>query len=94
MTKESLQNFRYTVSLLRKENLWIRCKFKIFQAKHHTEFRAKPGESGQPGELMKKIKKREFRVCSAANLRSSPREMLLGKGILKICSKFTGEHQC
>ena len=25
--------------------------------------------------------------------RSSPPEMFLGKGVLKICSKFTGEHQ-
>ena len=27
-----------------------------------------------------------------ANYRSSPPEVLLGKSILKICSKFTGEH--
>ena len=26
--------------------------------------------------------------------RSSPSEVLLGKGVLKICSKFTGEHPC
>ena len=25
---------------------------------------------------------------------SSPPEMLLGEGVLKICSKFTGEHPC
>ena len=27
-------------------------------------------------------------------IRSSPPEMFLGKGVLKICSKFTGEHPC
>ena len=26
--------------------------------------------------------------------RSSPSEVFLGKGVLKICSKFTGEHPC
>ena len=26
--------------------------------------------------------------------RDSPPEMFLGKGVLKICSKFTGEHPC
>ena len=31
MTKESLQNFRYTLLHLRQENLWFRCKFKIFK---------------------------------------------------------------
>ena len=93
MTKESLQNFRYTFYF---------CDRKIYDSDVNSKFssktpcrvQTKPGESGQPGELMKKIQKREFRVCSAANLRSSPREMLLGKGILKICSKFTGEHPC
>ena len=27
-------------------------------------------------------------------IRSSPSEVFLGKGFLKICSKFTGEHPC
>ena len=27
-------------------------------------------------------------------LRSSPSEVYLGKGVLKLCSKFTGEHSC
>ena len=26
--------------------------------------------------------------------RSSPSKVFLGKGVLKICSKFTGEHPC
>ena len=30
----------------------------------------------------------------AAMFRSSPPEVFLGKGLLKICSKFTGEHPC
>ena len=29
-----------------------------------------------------------------SDFRSSPPEMFLGKGVLKICSKFTGEHPC
>ena len=28
------------------------------------------------------------------NVRSSRSEVFLGKGVLKICSKFTGEHPC
>ena len=28
------------------------------------------------------------------NFRSSHSEVFLGKGVLKICSKFTGEHPC
>ena len=28
------------------------------------------------------------------SIRSSRPEMFLGKGVLKICSKFTGEHPC
>ena len=31
---------------------------------------------------------------SKAMDRSSPPELFLGKGVLKICSKFTGEHPC
>ena len=27
-------------------------------------------------------------------VRSSRTELFLGKGVLKICSKFTGEHPC
>ena len=26
--------------------------------------------------------------------RSSPSEVFLGKGVMEICSKFTGEHPC
>ena len=32
--------------------------------------------------------------CIAEILRSSRPEVVLGKGVLKICSKFTGEHPC
>ena len=37
-----------------------------------------------------------MRHCEWQNVlaRSSPPEVLLGKGVLKICSKFTGEHPC
>ena len=28
------------------------------------------------------------------NGRSRPSDVFLGKGVLKICSKFTGEHPC
>ena len=31
-------------------------------------------------------------ILSSSNVRSSPLEVLLQKGVLKICSKFTGEH--
>ena len=37
-----------------------------------------------------------FRVnlCYLELVRSSPPEVFSGKGVLKICSKFTGEHPC
>ena len=39
-----------------------------------------------------------FNVCSITRqnvlFRSSRSEVFLGKGVLKICSKFTGEHPC
>ena len=28
------------------------------------------------------------------NIRNTPQEVFLGKGVLKKCSKFTGEHPC
>ena len=37
----------------------------------------------------KKRQKREI-----GNVRSSPLEVFLGKGVLKICIKFTGENLC
>ena len=33
-------------------------------------------------------------ICKRRRSRSSPPKVLLGKGFLKICSKFTGEHPC
>ena len=33
-------------------------------------------------------------LISSASFRSSHPEAFLGKGVLKICSKFTGEHPC
>ena len=32
--------------------------------------------------------------CAYKALRSSHPEVFLGKGVQKICSKFTGEHPC
>ena len=37
-------------------------------------------------KMVKKLRHRYFR--------SSPPEEFSGKGVLKICSKFTGEHPC
>ena len=39
--------------------------------------------------LLPDIKGLKYLSC-----RSSPPEMFLGKGVLKICGKFTGEHPC
>ena len=36
--------------------------------------------------------RREFHRVGACESRSSHLEVFLGKGVLKICSKFTGEH--
>ena len=35
-----------------------------------------------------------IKPMSQLNSRSSPPEVFLGKGVLKICNKFTGEHRC
>ena len=32
--------------------------------------------------------------CTSSTARDSPPDVLLGKGVLKLCSKFTGEHPC
>ena len=47
------------------------------------------------------LEKRLWRKCFLVNFKSSLRtprcsrpEVLLGKGVLKICNKFTGEHPC
>ena len=37
---------------------------------------------------------KEFLQRFVLNLRSSPPEVFLGKGVLNICSKFTGKHPC
>ena len=43
-----------------------------------------------------KNKKKTFKNCLFTNIffRSSPLEVFLRKFVLKICSKFTGEHPC
>ena len=35
-----------------------------------------------------------IRFCFFRSFRSSHPKVFLGKGVLKICSKFTGEHPC
>ena len=35
-----------------------------------------------------------YNRCTISNNRSRHPEVFLGKGVLKICSKFTGEHPC
>ena len=37
---------------------------------------------------------KEFLQRFVLNLRSSPPEVFLGKGVLNICSKFIGKHPC
>ena len=48
--------------------------------------RVKPKASLKPGSKMK--------LVWNTSDRSSHPEMFLGNGVLKICSKFTGEHPC
>ena len=38
--------------------------------------------------------KKTFSTNEKLNIKSNHPEVYLGKGILKICSKFTGEHPC
>ena len=39
-----------------------------------------------------KTPKKQISVAVSSRNRSSPSELFLGKGVLKICSKFTGKH--
>ena len=41
-----------------------------------------------------KCDQNQSRIHCNSTVRSSPSEVFLGKGVLKICSKFTGEHPC
>ena len=45
-------------------------------------------------EIMQKQSYHILKLIKALNFRSNRPEVLLGKGVLKICSKFTGEHPC
>ena len=51
------------------------------------------GPGNTNGNLAKSVSKVGC-VRAPENDRSSPPEVFLGKGVLKICSKFTGEHPC
>ena len=44
--------------------------------------------------LPKQIEEMLIMVLSTFFFRNSHSEVFLGKGVLKICSKFTGEHPC
>ena len=44
--------------------------------------------------LLRKLLKIPLQKKESEIARSSPPEMFSGKGVLKICSKFTGEHPC
>ena len=48
----------------------------------------------QPKTLISKMIKYFYSLECPWYSRSSHPEVLLGKGVLKICSKFTGEHPC
>ena len=43
---------------------------------------------------LKSLREETFECLLFRTLRSSPPMVFLGKGVLKICSKFTGEHPC
>ena len=44
--------------------------------------------------IVNKQEQPKLQVFTSETFRSSHPEVFLGKGILKICSKFTGEHPC
>ena len=44
--------------------------------------------------ILKKINILVLGLSKVTTFRSSSSQVLLGKGVLKICSKFTGEHRC
>ena len=45
-------------------------------------------------KVAKSIVSRAMDALKGMNRSSPPPEVLLGKGVLEICSKFTGEHPC
>ena len=44
--------------------------------------------------ILRKINILVLGLSKVTTFRSSSSQVLLGKGVLKICSKFTGEHRC
>ena len=52
------------------------------------------GKISKVSGLLKSLAMTFLCVHAEIHYRSSPPEVFLGKGILKICSKFTGEHLC
>ena len=48
----------------------------------------------QPGTPWSQFAELYLRPCQAAIIRSSHQDVFLGKGVLKIFSKFTAEHPC
>ena len=57
-------------------------------------FRREVLRKTQSNSLLIKIFKSDRSFFPLSKLRSSHPEVFLGKGILKICSKFIGEHPC
>ena len=57
-------------------------------------FRREVLKKTQSNSLLIKIFKSDRSFFPLSKLRSSHPEVFLGKGVLKICSKFIGEHPC
>ena len=62
----------------------------------HPHHRVLDSQCSVLNVLLKKIQSSFLIIGTTlfANIRSSRPEVFLGKGVLKICRKFTGEHPC
>ena len=69
--------------------------FIVFFLKKHVRNQIKSELVSVSGVCyMNKDKYLQVRLSVGLIMQNSPPEVLLGKGVLKICSKLTGEHPC
>ena len=71
--------------------VWQNCKYLLIRDTNLLFSSAKSNFSFLIMAYSEGLKNSPYLILSIL-FRSSPPEMFLGKGVLKICSKFTGEH--
>ena len=81
-----LSTFLFSKTLKTKQSAKISPKFSFLNDRHTFSF--------PPMTFWDFFLKAAFSRTQWVLLQKLPSELFLGKGVLKICSKFTGEHPC